>query len=211
MKCGVLFSSKNCPACAKVRSDAWRLLNKDRFNARTKKWKAQNKEKVSASGKRYYLENIEKISERKEKDRKENPTKYLARDIKYRLENREKFDASQLKYKSNNKEKIAIWRKAYKQANKGTVKIDTQNRRAKIKESGILSKGLIDKLFKLQRGKCACCGMSLGDNYHIDHIMPLALGGTNTDDNIQLLTAKCNLYKHKKHPVDFMRSRGFLL
>lgn len=56
-----------------------------------------------------------------------------------------------------------------------------------------------------------CCGLPLGDNYHIDHIMPLALGGSNTDDNIQLLRQRCNNQKCAKHPVDFMQSRGFLL
>jgi 5-methylcytosine-specific restriction endonuclease McrA len=51
----------------------------------------------------------------------------------------------------------------------------------------------------------------LGDNYHLDHIVPLAIGGTNTDDNIQLLRQKCNQQKSAKHPIDFMQSRGFLL
>jgi 5-methylcytosine-specific restriction endonuclease McrA len=45
----------------------------------------------------------------------------------------------------------------------------------------------------------------------MDHIIPLALGGTNTDDNIQLLRAKCNKQKGAKHPIDFMQQRGFLL
>jgi len=36
-------------------------------------------------------------------------------------------------------------------------------------------------------------------------------GGSNTDDNMQLLRKLCNLQKHAKHPVDFMQERGFLL
>jgi hypothetical protein len=41
--------------------------------------------------------------------------------------------------------------------------------------------------------------------------MPLALGGSNTDDNMQLLRAICNYHKYTKHPIDFMQSKGFLL
>jgi len=41
--------------------------------------------------------------------------------------------------------------------------------------------------------------------------MPLALGGANADDNIQLLRSTCNQQKHAKHPVDFMQQKGFLL
>lgn len=70
---------------------------------------------------------------------------------------------------------------------------------------------IAERLFKLQRGKCACCKQPLGDDYHMDHIMPLSLGGSNTDDNIQLLRAKCNQQKSAKHPVDFMQQRGFLI
>jgi len=87
-----------------------------------------------------------------------------------------------------------------------------RTRRALEKNStGKLSKGLEDKLFKLQKGKCPCCKQPLGDDYHLDHIVPLARGGSNTDDNMQLLRSQCNQQKHAKHPVDFMRERGFLL
>jgi hypothetical protein len=41
--------------------------------------------------------------------------------------------------------------------------------------------------------------------------MPLAKGGTNTDNNMQLLKATCNQQKHAKDPVEFMQSRGFLI
>ena len=77
---------------------------------------------------------------------------------------------------------------------------------------GRLSKGLAAKLFAMQRGRCACgCKQPLGDDYHLDHRMPLVLGGANTDDNMQLLRKICNLQKHAKHPIDFMRQRGFLI
>jgi 5-methylcytosine-specific restriction endonuclease McrA len=45
----------------------------------------------------------------------------------------------------------------------------------------------------------------------MDHIVPLISGGTNTDDNIQLMRSRCNQQKSAKHPIDFMQSRGFLL
>lgn len=69
-----------------------------------------------------------------------------------------------------------------------------------------------DKLLVLQRGRCACCRCDLrNEKYHLDHHMPLALGGAHDDRNMQLLCKTCNLSKHSKHPVDFMQSRGFLL
>ena len=61
-------------------------------------------------------------------------------------------------------------------------------RRARKRENGgILSKGLSDRLFKLQKGKCPCCNQPLGENYHLDHVLPLALGGTKTEIRAQFL------------------------
>lgn len=101
---------------------------------------------------------------------------------------------------------------AWNAANPEAKRIRVQNRRARKKKAGgKLSSNLSAKLFKLQKGKCPCCNQPLGNDFHLDHIMPLIRGGSNTDDNIQLLRAICNLQKNAAHPVDFMQSRGFLL
>jgi 5-methylcytosine-specific restriction endonuclease McrA len=72
--------------------------------------------------------------------------------------------------------------------------------------SGRLSKGIVEELLIRQRGLCACCKRDLGSDYHIDHIMPIALGGTNTDDNVQLLLAECNMRKGAKHPDEWRKT-----
>ena len=76
---------------------------------------------------------------------------------------------------------------------------------------GRLSIGRERSLYQLQRGKCPICKERLGQNWHLDHIVPIALGGSNTDENVQLLCPTCNLAKNAKHPVEFMQSKGFLL
>lgn len=102
---------------------------------------------------------------------------------------------------------------AWQKANPDKYRINNHNYDARKRQNGgSLSHGLAEKLFKLQRGKCACgCKQTLGDDYHLDHRMPLALGGMNSDDNMQLLRRLCNQQKSAKHPIDFMRQRGFLL
>lgn len=119
----------------------------------------------------------------------------------------------QAKYCADNIEKRKAYKVQWNADNSDTRRTYKHNRRArKLEGGGTLSKGLAGRLFAAQRGKCACgCGQPLGENYHLDHRMPLALGGTNTDNNIQLLRPLCNKQKHCKHPVDFMQQRGFLL
>jgi 5-methylcytosine-specific restriction endonuclease McrA len=91
-----------------------------------------------------------------------------------------------------------------------------RNRKARERAAvGKLSKGIRKSLYESQRGKCPVCKSKLildgAKKCHIDHVVPLSAGGTNTDDNVQLLCFECNVSKGAKHSVDFMQSRGFLL
>lgn len=145
----------------------------------------------------------------------------------YRASNSDKAKASFEAWKSSNRDKMKAYSAAYYAANPDKCKaanaawravnpesnrIVQQNRRARQRSNGgRLSPGLAAKLFKLQRGKCACCHVSIKDGNHLDHRIPVALGGPNEDWNMQLLCGPCNLSKAAKHPVDFMQSRGYLL
>jgi 5-methylcytosine-specific restriction endonuclease McrA len=110
-----------------------------------------------------------------------------------------------------NPEKLKESFKKYRESNNGKTRTATHNWMAKKRDGGTLSPGLVNRLYVLQRGKCVCCGLPLGDGYQVDHIIPVSMGGTNTDENIQLLRTTCNLHKHAKHPIDFMQEKGFLL
>lgn len=141
---------------------------------------------------------------------------YMAHAV-WQKANREKHKANTAKWRANNPERCKASTRAsvakWSLANPEALRVKSHNRRALKRENGgRLSAGLAERLFTLQRGKCACgCKQPLGTDYHMDHRMPLALGGTNTDDNIQLLRKLCNQQKCAKHPVEFMQSRGFLL
>lgn len=66
-------------------------------------------------------------------------------------------------------------------------------------------------LMKVQRGRCAICRQRLGKETHIDHVIPLKLGGSNRRSNLQLTCPSCNMSKGARHPLDHARSLGRLL
>lgn len=66
-------------------------------------------------------------------------------------------------------------------------------------------------LYLLQKGKCINCKKDLKGKYHIDHIHPVARGGTNHYWNLQLLCPSCNCRKHAKDPYDWANENGRLL
>ena len=197
-----------CTSCRKKH----RVENADKIKAAGEAYRAANKDKLSAKHAKYYADNREKMNAASAAWRAANPEKQRAYEVAWRSANPDKVKACQTAYYAANPDKCRAANYAWNAANPENLRIMAHNRRARKREGGgRLSSGLAKRLLKLQRGKCACCGEPLGTDYHMDHIMPLALGGTNTDSNIQLLRAKCNLQKHAKHPVEFMQERGFLL
>lgn len=193
---------------------AWGVANPDRKKATSATWYAANAERLRSAAADRYTKKPKKSDAEIAEHRAFMLEKGKLRSASWRSANPEKAKARSAAWKAKNLERDRATRRvalaAWRAVNPEAMRIHNQNRRANL-SGGILSQGLSAKLFKLQKGKCACCSLPLGDNYHLDHIMPLALGGTNTNDNIQLLRQRCNNQKHAKHPIDFMQSRGFLL
>lgn len=166
----------------KRRKDEWKAANPERYAATIEAWRAKN------------AEHIKSVT------------------AEYRAKNRERRRLANAAWRAANKESHDRAKAAWKAANPDKSRVYKQNRRAKESESnGRLSPGLADRLIKLQRDRCAVCGDALGGDYHLDHVVPLALGGENVDSNIQLLHSHCNRSKSFTHPVDFMQRKGFLL
>jgi hypothetical protein len=131
------------------------------------------------------------------------------RQRKYREENKEHIVEYQRKWAAANSGRVAEHQRKWAQANSDRRMVHRQNRRAlKKRNGGKLSKGITQTLLILQKNKCACCGYSLENGYHLDHIWPLALGGKNVDSNVQLLTPICNMRKGAMHPDDWARKKG---
>lgn len=200
-------------AKAKATRAAWVKANPEKCKAAILAWQKANSEKVKASRAARYAANPEKTKAVNSAWATANPEKVKGIYAAYRAANREKANLASAACRAANPEKAraasANWKKAHPDAD---ARHHHARRARKLGNGGVLSKGLFNKLFILQKGKCACCHIDLTKaKANLDHITPLVLGGPNTDNNIQLLCKLCNQSKHAKHPIDFMQSRGFLL
>jgi 5-methylcytosine-specific restriction endonuclease McrA len=91
-------------------------------------------------------------------------------------------------------------------------KLAKANRRArKASSPGRHTAADIRLILKAQKARCAYCRASLKNGWHLDHVMPLALGGTNDRRNLQALCPSCNRSKAAKHPIAFAKEVGLLL
>lgn len=161
----------------------YRSRNRDLLGAKTREWQEANREKFKAYQKAYQVANRHREIDRARAWRKRNA------------------------------DRAHITAKLWRLANPHIKVLNEQRRRARIKGvGGNLSPDIHDRLMTLQRGKCAVCLTPIKPGFrHLDHIMPISKGGTNTDGNVQLPCPACNLSKSAKHPIDFMQERGFLL
>lgn len=191
------YRDGKCKPCKKADSLKRYYANQKESQAKSREYANAHKEERKLYIAEYRLKNKTRLEEVCKKWRSENLTHISARNKEWRTANIDKARSDAAKYRREHPE---------------AKRISEHNRRVRQKNNGgRLSRGLSTKLYRLQRGKCACCGAPLGRDYHLDHRMPIALGGANEDWNIQLLRKKCNHEKSAKHPVDFMQSRGFLL
>lgn len=80
--------------------------------------------------------------------------------------------------------------------------------KARVTPSSAITK-LVKSFLAKQGGCCAICGTA-DAQWHLDHVMPLCLGGPDSVENMQVLCAPCNLRKGRKDPFEFAKSMGRL-
>jgi len=68
-----------------------------------------------------------------------------------------------------------------------------------------ISPKLVHETFKRDGFRCVHCGRSANDGIilELDHIIPVAGGGTNDPGNLQTLCRRCNRGKSDTHPGDY--------
>lgn len=103
-------------------------------------------------------------------------------------------------YKQENKELMREKYRQYSKTDNGKEinRLKSLRRRSRVNElSGTITSEDISFLEKLQDRKCAKCGCN-NQKLEIDHIVPVALGGSLDINNIQLLCRSCNASKGTK-------------
>lgn len=137
-----------------------------------------------------------------------NNKKYLSTNAKrckkYYRENKDKWKESNLIWKTKNKEKYREitkisskkWRQNHPE-HLEKAKIRTQSRRA----LGILTKETLDLVATLHP-LCVYCGTK--KDLQLEHITPVAKGGTNAFDNLAMACGSCNRSKYTKTLLQFI-------
>lgn len=93
------------------------------------------------------------------------------------------------RYRKLNPDKVYKWKAKDRALNKDRISADNAKRRSKLRSENTLA---IRKFYALRDFYIS---MSLGDIFHVDHIIPISKGGLHDESNLQVIPAIDNLRK----------------
>lgn len=175
----------------------YHVKNSKKLCERSRKWLSENREYASERSRKHYLANKHRYAGWREKWKQRNPGRSAEISKIWREENRE-----------SSLQKSREWKKA----NKVKVLAMNRNRRSlNRKAEGAHGHSDVLAIHARQKGRCANCNVKVKDNYHVDHVVPLARGGSNWPSNLQILCPACNMSKGAKDPIVWRQMNGMLL
>lgn len=181
-----------CTVCAREYGRAWYRANLD---------KCRESQRV------YYAENADMVREKARQYGKDNREKLRLRDLRYRRANPEKVRAkvkrAYARYRERHPERIRERSRQARINNPVYYRLWQSGRRAKIREGENVQPADIQAIYDAQKGRCWWCRVTVGDEYHVDHIHPLSQGGEHAKHNLCISCPKCNLEKSAKTPLEF--------
>ncbi len=186
-----------CKVCRNKKAKEWADNNRDRKRSKSIEWNKNNKVKIRLAKQKYL-----------KTDHGKSATKEYGKE--YRAKNKQKIVEWRKKYHQQPKSKS--YRSKYRSENLTQHRANENRRRArKTNVGGSHCAKDVENLMTLQRGKCVYCKSYIRHYFHVDHIYPIAKGGSNDKENIQLLCPQCNMRKHATDPIVFAQSQGALL
>lgn len=160
-----------CKPCTVATAMAWAKANPDRVKVYNTKYSQAHREELNEAARVYRGLNVEKIKESR-------ANRYAA--------NSDEIKSKVYEYRKQNPHQVTKWNAA----RRARVRDLTPELTAEQQEQ-------IDYLYWLAKDLRAVSG----EDYHVDHIFPLARGGLHEPSNLQILPKDLNLQKSTK--VDF--------
>src|SRR3972149_6292312 len=190
-----------CKPCTAARTRIWNANNPERSKARANQWYQENKEQHRANARRWAAANVDKVRAITLKCKWKHIERSRAYSREYARNHREQKKEADKNRKANNPERAKELSRLRYQRNRDTYLARTRNYRARKREAaGTHTAADTKKQYTMQKGLCWWCSYELGQQYHVDHRIPLARGGSNGPENIVISCPSCNTSRRDKLP-----------
>ncbi len=197
-----------CKVCKKLADDAYREANREKERQRGRKYYDANREKVRARNNNWNKEHRQRMTEYQREWRAENEEEVKEKARIYRQLKHDRYAELTREWREANRERYNAWQRKHRAANRQKSRFMGtyyQRRRKARKQAaeGTHTPEEIQQQYQRQKGCCYYCGEKVGNNYHVDHIVPLSRGGSNDISNLVIACPTCNLRKHDKLPHEW--------
>jgi len=164
---------------------------------RNARYRADHRDEIARCKARYYADHREAIIDEK---------------ASYRAGRRRELATNQRAYHAAHRDECVAYSAQYHAEHMEQARGYRRSRRARVRGAdGLYTDQDVRAQLDRQRGRCywqasdECKSRrgKLTDVYHADHVVPLALGGSNWPSNIVVSCPSCNEHKHATHPMDF--------
>ncbi len=185
--CGRRSTCKTCRALERLRNrdvnrayqKLWYDAHKDQVKARVRAWHWAHRDKSLRASQEYY---------RSHKDH---------------------LNALNRMYWLNHREQVRTMHQRYYRNNPHLFRLHRLKRRAREAQAeGFWTVADLEAILSRQQGLCAYCACKLQSDMHMDHIIPLARGGSNWPSNLTFSCPYCNRSKNAKTPEEFYAYRA---
>lgn len=176
------------------RSRRYQDAHAEQLRERARVWREANPEKVREAKRRYNEANREKVKESARRYYEENRGKERERNLRYNEAHREKRRDYERRWREANPEKHA-----------------ERSARRRAREAGAPVVELLDRVAIIARDKSTChiCGKRCKPaELHLDHLVPISLGGEHSARNVRVACRDCNLRKGARAANDQLMMVG---
>lgn len=199
---------KECKVCINIKRQQRRKANSDECKAQDKIRYQKDREKRLRQVAKYRQEHLEVIKQHKKSYRERNKEKLSQQHKKYYEANKEHLREQAKKYYEANKGSLKEQKSKYLQTAKGRLAIKNGRSAYKARKYGTsdssISLEALAHLEQVQNSTCFYCKtpiVSSEPTTHLDHFIPLSLGGTHSISNVVWSCATCNLKKNNNLPT----------
>lgn len=184
-------------AAARARTKAWNEANRERKRAAGAAWRAANAEAERARKAAAYAANRDAIKARVKAYRDAQPDVIKARKDEYNRAN---------------PDKVRSWQKRYRTENPEVSRAGCSLRNARKRTASVERVSLLDVIAR-DGAACYMCGVLTDPRApkqsrfkaEIEHVIPLANGGTHTLDNLKCACHPCNAVKGHRLTAEQVR------
>ncbi len=196
-ECGQPFKGRRADAhfCTDAcYSKNWRRRNPEKARATRARRYVCHREEIKTAVNAYYWRDPERARLAKKIERIEHPERFQAQDDKYRSSGQAQRAAAEwyARNAEGERERTKLWRAAHPE------EVYQMGRQRRARKMAVVSVPYSrTTIYQRDQGICQICRMPVGQKWHIDHIVPLSRGASDTPENVQLAHPHCNQVKYR--------------